>query len=232
MSRARFLAGGIWRLLRQRRARSELATRLAFPRQVHQDNSHSQPNRYPRLFGAVRDLLKDVPRPHILSFGCAAGEEVISLQEYFPAGTIVGAELNRSLLRTCRQRPPDPRRSFIESSRENIAANGPYHAIFCMAVFTRRPHEVEARRLRDISTFYPYDLFAGEVRFLAEQLRPGGLLIVEHALYRTEDALADHPLVAVYGPGTAPAKGSRFDPAGRIIEPQPVISRIFRREEG
>jgi hypothetical protein len=231
MIRGRFFLAGMWRLLSQGRARSELATRLAFSKRVHQDNSFTRPDRYPRLFAAARALLSDDPGLRILSFGCAAGEEVISLQRYFPEASIVGAELNRSLLRACRRLPSDPRRTFIASSHQSIAAEGPYDAIFCMAVFTRRPHEIEARGLRSIANFYPYAMFADELRFLAGQLRPGGLMVVEHGLYLAEDALAGLPVRAVEGPGTYLAKGPRFDPLGDLIEPQPVVSRIFRRDQ-
>lgn len=215
------------RRLASRRPRSELATRLAFRHSIHQDNSHSALDRYPRLFGLVRDALAGRSAPCILSFGCAAGEEVVSLQDYIPDAEIVGAEINRALLRACRRLPPDPRRTFIASSRDNIAGHGPYDAIFCMAVFTRRPHEVEARGLHDIARFYPYALFEAEVCFLASQVRAGGFLIVEHALYLVEDALVGLPYEPAGGVG--PAKGPRFSPAGKLLDAQPVIARIFRR---
>ncbi|THD35891.1 MAG: hypothetical protein E7773_08045 [Sphingomonas sp.] len=209
-------------------ARSELVTRVRFAREVHQDVTLSQRDRYPLLFGTARDLLADVPAPTILSFGCSAGEEVLSLQDYIPGATIVGAELNRARLRQCRRLPPHPNRIFVESTAATIAAHGPYDAIFCMAVLTRRPHTVEAENWRSIRDFYPFDRFAGTLGFLASHLRAGGLLVVEHTLYRVED-VAGLPLRAVTGPGTYPAKGPRFDPAGDRIEPQPVVSRVFRK---
>ncbi len=215
------------------RARSETMTRLRFGTRVHQDLSVSAPNRYPRLFASSAGLLADRPAGRILSFGCAAGEEVLSLRDYFPHATLVGAEINPVLLARCRRLAPDPNRTFIASTPDNIAAHGPYDAIFAMAVFTRRPHEVEARGFREISRHYPFALFARDLRFLASQVAPGGLLIVEHALYRVEDALAWTALAEAFRPvegaGDWLAKGPRFGPDGRIIEPQPRIARIFRR---
>lgn len=79
-------------LIRDGRARSELFTRLRFGAQVHQDISLSFHDRYPRLFTAARALLADRPAPRILSYGCAAGEEVTSLRGYFPDAMLVGAE--------------------------------------------------------------------------------------------------------------------------------------------
>jgi hypothetical protein len=216
------------------RARSEVLTRLRYGARVHQDTSVSFPDRYPRLFAAAAALLADRPACRILSYGCAAGEEVLSLRGYFPQAALVGAEINQVLLARCRRLPPDPRRTFIASTPDTIAAHGPYDAVFAMAVFTRRPHTVEARGMRDIARHYPFALFARDLRFLAAQVAPGGLLIVEHALYLAEDALAGTPLAAAFRPvegvGDWLAKGPRFAPHGRIIEPQPRIARVFRRE--
>lgn len=229
MGTVRRTLGAAWRFARDARVRSEVLTRLFAPRRIHQDSSLSWPDRYPQLFGAARTLLADHSAPSILSFGCAAGEEVVTLRRYFPGALLAGAEINRGLLRACRKLAPDPRRRFIHSTHEAIAAHGPYDAIFAMAVLTRRPHAVELHDMRSIADFYPYDHFAQELRFLAAQLAPGGLLIVEHSLYRAEDALAGQGMEAVIGPGTALAKGPRFDPDGNRIEPQPIVSRIFRR---
>lgn len=209
-------------------ARSQLATRLRFARHIHQDTTLSWHDRYPLLFGAARDLLADTPSPTLLSFGCSAGEEVLTLQDYMPGATIVGVELNRAKLRACRRLPPDPRRIFLHSMHDNVAAHGPYDAIFCMAVLTRRPHAVEAEDRRSIRDFYSFERFSATLHFLASQLRDGGLLVVEHTLYRVED-VPNLPVEAVVGAGTYPAKGPRFDPAGDRIDSQPTISRIFRK---
>lgn len=221
--------GDVVRLFREPRAWSELVTRAMFPSRMHQDNSFTWPDRYPALFKAAQTLLADRAPLRILSFGCSSGEEVQSLRRYFPNAVIVGAEINASLLRACREREVEGPTLFISSRDEVIQAHGPFDAIFCMAVFTRRPHEVETRDMRDISRFYPFDRFAASARFLASQLTPGGLLIVEHALYRVEDALEGLPFRPVLTHGFAPAKGPRFDPSGmRLASPQ-LIARIFSR---
>lgn len=225
----RRLAARARALLIDSRARSEFFTRLRFPDRVHQDVSLSWIDRYPRLFSSARTLLADRPAPRILSFGCAAGEELVSLRAYFPSAQLIGAEINPALRRACAKLSPDSARQVIASRPEIIAAHGPYDAIFCMAVFTRRPHTVESQATRDLSAHYPFALFANDLRQLAAQLAPGGLLIVEHALYLAEDALAEMPVTPVREHGDWLAKGPRFDPTGHLIEPQPEIFRIFRR---
>lgn len=221
--------GEVVRLVRNRRAWSELVTRLSFPSRMHQDNSLTWPDRYPVLFSAAQTLLADRAPLRILSYGCSSGEEVQTLRGYFPDAVIVGAEINASLLRACRALAVEGETSFIVSREAVIEAHGPYDAIFCMAVFNRRPHEVETRDMRDISRFYPFGRFAASARFLASQLKVGGLLVVEHALYRVEDALEGLPVKPVVTHGLAPAKGPRFGPDGtRLAAPQ-LIARIFSR---
>ncbi|WP_066661033.1 class I SAM-dependent methyltransferase [Sphingomonas sp. CCH9-H8] len=222
-------AGRLRDLLLSGRARSELWTRWRYGGAVHQDVSLSYPDRYRGLFRLTQQLLAERSAPRILSYGCAAGEEVVSLRAYFPDALLVGAEINPILLRTCRKLPADPQRHFVRSTPEQIAAYGPYDAIFAMAVFTRRPSEVEARGFTNIASHYPFAPFAAGIRLLTEQLAPGGLLIVEHALYRVEDAISDLPLEPILIEGNARSKHPRFDRDGNRIEPNPQISRIFRR---
>ncbi|PJI89812.1 hypothetical protein BDW16_3132 [Sphingomonas koreensis] len=114
---------------------------------------------------------------------------MVTLCHYFPDAMLTDAGLNRALLGACRL-PADSRRRFIASSNAAIAEHGPYDAIFCMAVLTLRPREVEDRDVRNIAAFYPFAHFAQALRLLAAQLARGGVLVVEQAHYRAEDALA------------------------------------------
>ncbi len=222
-------AGRVRDLLLSGRARSELWTRWRYGGAVHQDVSLSFPDRYSGLFRLTQRMLAERSAPRILSYGCAAGEEVVSLRAYFPDSLLVGAEINPILLRACRKLPADPQRHFVRSTPEQIAAHGPYDAIFAMAVFTRRPSEIAARGITNIADHYPFEHFLAGIRLLTEQLTPGGLLIVEHALYRVEDAIGDVPLEPIMVEGNVRSKHPRFDRDGNRIEPNPQISRIFRR---
>ena len=221
----RHAAGSLVSAVANPRTRSQWITRLTAGGAVHQDAAVTRADRYPRLFGAVRAALPE-PRA-ILSFGCSSGEEVVSLRGCFPNARITGAEINKTMLARCRALPVDPGTNFIHSTRDGVAAHGPYDAIFCMAVLQRRPHWVESSGLTDLSRHYPFARFAEEIAFLAGQLAPGGLLIVEHSQYRVEDVAAG--LEPVPGDGTFLAKGPRFDPTGTRIAPQPIVSRIFRK---
>lgn len=214
-------------LLYDRRARSELITRWTRKNAVHQYTTFTLPDRYPRHFAAAQTELSDIAAPAILSFGCSSGEEVVSLRRYFPGARLVGAEINAVQLAACAQLPADPQMTFIRSTHAAITELGPYDAIFCMAVLQRFPHVVERRGIRNIAKRYPFARFASEVKFLADQLRPGGLLVIDHCQYRVEDV--DAPLRPIVNAMVYPAEGPRFDTSGTLIAPQPVVARMFRR---
>lgn len=214
-------------LLYDRRARSELITRWTRKNSVHQYNTLTWLDRYPRLFAAAQNELGDCTAPAILSFGCSSGEEVVSLCRYFPSARLVGAEINPVQLAACARLAPDPQMTFVRSTHDAIAELGPYDAIFCMAVLQRLPHEVERRGIRNIARRYPFARFSDEIKFLAHQLRPGGLLVIDHCQYRVEDV--DAPLRPVVNTMFYTAEGPRFDSSGALIAPQPVVARMFRR---
>lgn len=217
------------RLLFDARARSEWWTRTVAADAVHQDATLTWTDRYPRLFAAAQRALGRDGALRLLSFGCSSGEEVVTLRRYFPRARIVGAEINRAQLAACRRLPPDERVTFLRSTQPGIAALGPYDAVFCMAVLQRRAHWVERERMSDVSGVYPFARFEAEVAFLVSQLRAGGLLVVDHCQYRVEDTGAAALLESVGGETVYPARGPRFDRAGRLIAPQPVVARLFRR---
>lgn len=224
-TRLRHKAGTLVAAVVDRRVRSQWVTRMLAGDAVHQDATVTKEDRYPELFSAVAAQLGGEPCT-ILSYGCSSGEEVVALRRYFPAARIVGAEINKAMLARCRRLPVDPDTTFVHSTPDGIAALGPYDAIFCMAVLQRRPHMVDRDGLTDISKHYPFSRFAEAIAFLTNLLKPAGLLIVEHSQYRVEDVASALSLVPAGG--TFEAKGPRFDATSQRIEPQPIVSRIFR----
>ncbi len=107
-------------------------------------------DRYPRIFAACRDYFGGAPDLRILSYGCATGEEVLTLRRYFPAATIVGAEINEYCLAVARRHAVDDRIAFIESDSAAIRSRAPFDAIFCMAVLQRTPTLVAGRGIQDL----------------------------------------------------------------------------------
>ncbi len=174
-------------LLTSKQARSVFWTKLFRRKQVHQTTPATALNRFPVIFSACRDYLGNGDGLKILSFGCATGEEVITLRHYFPRATIVGAEINKYSLEVCRKRQLDDRMIFIESTAENIQRNGPYDAIFCMAVFQRTPELIAQKRITDLSRIYPFSKFEQTVCELSSSVKPGGLMVVHFSQYDFQD---------------------------------------------
>lgn len=105
--------------------RSSLVARLRNSRDLYQTNAVTWPDRYPGIFAACRSHIGDGTDRRILSFGCSTGDEVLTLRRYFPAATIVGAEINRRSLAICRRLPVDPGITFIALGVRRFDGTGP-----------------------------------------------------------------------------------------------------------
>ena len=208
--------------------RTLVALRVFHADRLHQPTVLTRMNRYPRIFGACRRLLADRTEPRLLSYGCATGEEVLTLRRYFPTAFIVGAEINPRSLARCRALPVDDRMTFVESDHARIARLGPYDAVFCMAVLQHGPHGVQQRGITDISRIYPFEKFDREVERLDRHVAPGGLFVIQHAQYDFEDA----SVAARYAPrDEGPSDGlPRFDRRGRRKPDRATATSVFSKE--
>lgn len=102
-------------------------------------------HRFPRIFRICRDYLGGRENLRILSYGCATGEEVFTLRNYFPHAFIAGAEINRRSLSVAKRRSTDDRVVFLEPDARRIRALGPFDAVFCLAVLQRQPERLKPR---------------------------------------------------------------------------------------
>ncbi len=168
--------------------RARLWLAISRPGQVHQTTTVTWLDRYPDVFAALRTLLGEGKARSVLSYGCSTGEEVVSLRQYLPLASIVGAEINPRCLAICRQRNLDSGVTFIRSSAANLAAYAPFDAILCMAVLQRTPHLVESQQLESIAEMYPFQRFDEQITRLDELLKVGGCLVVRFTQYRFTDA--------------------------------------------
>ena len=144
-------------------------------------------NRYPEIFSACRDYFDNKKDIKILSYGCSTGEEVLTLRNYFPNAQIIGAEINKHSLKKCREHPVDEKITFIYSTPHEIQKNGPFDAIFCMAVLQRQPHYVEAKGITSLKKIYPFEKFEQQIVELDKVIKPQGLLVVHFTQYSVGD---------------------------------------------
>lgn len=193
--------------------RSVMLTRLWASQRAHQLENFTRPNRYPDVFLCCAHYFSTQVASQILSFGCATGEEVFTLRQYFPLAHLTGVDINRHNIRVARASPDrDVRMTFCLE----LPAATQYDAIFCMAVLQR----TENRRpdTRDSSRIYPFARFDAQLSALDAQLKVGGLLVVDNADYRFEDA----------------SVACRYQPlasAPRIQRPRPVFDRNNQRSD-
>jgi hypothetical protein len=170
--------------------RSALVLRFFKAEDLHQSTVQTKMNRYPKIFSVCRGYFNGRADLRILSYGCATGEEVLSLRGAFPSAFIVGAEINRHSLKVARKHRVDERIAFLESDPAAIARLGPFDAIFCMAVLQRTPMRVKAAEIKDLTQIYPFEKFDAKITELDSWLKKDGLFVVHHSQYIFTDAAA------------------------------------------
>ncbi len=185
--------------------------RLFRPGELHQSTGLTWADRYPAIFSVCRDYFAGRADLRILSYGCATGEEVLSLRRYFPTAFIVGVEINAYSLAVARRRVVDERVLLLDSDPARIGEAGPFDAIFCMAVLQRTPMRVAEQGVQDLSRIYPFEKFDAKISELDAWLKKGGLLVVHHAQYSLADAAAGRKYQPLESAKLIRDTGPKFD---------------------
>jgi SAM-dependent methyltransferase len=183
------IARFFYRLAQSTESRNASLLLLRPPHGLYQPYGTTFSNRYPGIFEYVRACVGDGPNTRILSLGCSTGEEVFSLRGYFPKATIVGIDINPINVAVCRfrrLRKGDKKSLFAVAASAAGQANASYDAIFAMALFRHGdlnivpppPHCNHRIRFAD---------FEQSIADLARALKPGGLLAIQHAMFRFSD---------------------------------------------
>ncbi|PEQ95201.1 hypothetical protein CN481_04920 [Bacillus sp. AFS006103] len=206
--------------------RSILILQLLNSKNVHQTTSYTQMDRYPAIFSSCREYLADKQDVKILSYGCSTGEEVLTLRRYFPTAHIVGAEINKHSLAICRKLPVDEKINFIHSTPNEIEKQGPFDAIFCMAVLQRKPHSIAEKGITSLKKIYPFEKFEQQIFELDGLLNPNGLLVIHYTQYSLQDTTAASKYVALGSHNQNNYASPVFDKNSNIVknpEPQNTI---------
>jgi SAM-dependent methyltransferase len=184
----------IYSLVRSVESRNSALLLLRPPRGLYQPYGTTSDDRYPEIFQQVLERVGDEDGLRILSFGCATGEEVFSLLHYFQRATIVGLDINPLNIAVCRfrlRRIGDAKLHFAVAGSTIGEASASCGVIFAMAVF----------RHGDLNSSPPPPKCDHRIRFadfeqsmadLARTLKPGGLLVIQNAMFR----FADIPVAA------------------------------------
>jgi SAM-dependent methyltransferase len=162
----------------QRRLRHPLPGRF-------QPSSHTLPDRYPWLFQfAARELPPG--KLDILSFGCSSGDEVFTLQRYFPLAALRGIDVDPRNIAACRARAANAARlSFCTAATTYAEASNAYDAIFCLAVLCLG--DLTTRNAERCDPYLRFADFENVVSDFARCLKPGGLLFLHTSNFRFGD---------------------------------------------
>jgi len=175
------------------------------PEGLFQPYGSTSNDRYPYLFQQVRERIGDGANLRILSFGCATGEEVFSLRRVFPLANITGLDINPYNISVCRsrlRRIKESKLSFAVAGSTTGEASASYDAIFAMAVYRHGKLNVPQPPPKCEPLIHFTD-FEQSVTDLARCLKPGGLLIIQHAMFRFADtrlATEFEPILSVFPP--------------------------------
>lgn len=179
----------IYRLVHSQESRNVTLMLLRPPHGLFQPYGSTYHDRYPEIFQQMRERIGDGANLRILSFGCATGEEVFSLRCVFPLANITGLDINPYNIAVCRsrlRRIKDSKLSFAVAGSTAGEASASYDAIFAMAVY----------RHGDLNMSPPPPKCDHRIRFadfeqsvtdLARCLKPGGLLVIQNAMFRFAD---------------------------------------------
>jgi 2-polyprenyl-3-methyl-5-hydroxy-6-metoxy-1,4-benzoquinol methylase len=187
------------------------------PAGLFQPFAATRADRYPVIFRFVRDRLGDRHGLRLLSFGCATGEEVFTLRQYFPAARIKGIDIDpRNIAEAARRRAASGDAAIAFEVADSAASEptDAYDAVFCMAVL-RHAALATAERCDPILRFADFERAVGD---LARCLKPGGLLALRYSNFRFADAAASEAFETVLRIAPNP--------------PPPLFGRDNRRRHG
>lgn len=190
----------VWNLAKSVESRNAALLLLRPPKGLYQPYGTTSIDRYPEIFRYVRESVGDNVAVRVLSFGCATGEEVFTLRRYFSLATLAGIDINPWNIALCRLRrfiSRAKKMTFAVGASTTREADLSHDTIFAMAVF----------RHGDLNTSPPPASSSGRIRFadfeesvadLARVLKPGGLLVIHHAMFRFCDTRAARGFATVF----------------------------------
>ncbi|GAB3851370.1 hypothetical protein GCM10028801_00730 [Nocardioides maradonensis] len=177
-----WLAGG-----EQREAAVILVLR---PHNLFQPFTTTARDRYPEELACMREALGDVPpdRLRILSFGCASGQELLTLHEQFPEARITGIDVNPLALRTARRRIDEAAAGHLVTLvRAGDAEGEPEAAYDAVLAFAVLRHGGLNDAPPTCASTLRFADFERTVTGLCRAVRPGGVFAIRHANFRFTD---------------------------------------------
>ena len=165
-------------------------------------------DRHPPLFALVGARMAGRHVPRLLSFGCATGEEALTLAHRCPDARIDAIDANPACISRARraaEKRGGGRIRFACADTPDAFAPDLYDAILCLSVL--RHGALDRERPASSATLLPFARFAEMIAALDDRLLPGGLLIVWGSNFRFADTATARRYRAIAVPGMAPQPG-------------------------
>lgn len=236
LSRFRAYRGArfVYHLVTDRTFRRDHLQLLRGAGDLYQYRTITSSNRYPRIFAFLRERLENVPSPRLLSFGCATGEEVFTLLDYFPGARVKGIDINPANIDCCRERLKEaggnPNVEFELGGSAAGEVPGSYDGVLAMAVF-QRPQLKTDLDIASCEKFIRFADFERSSTELASCVKPGGYFAIAHSAFRFADVAvaADFSMEMANPPGTI--FFPRFDRNNRRVAGDAPEQVVFRRRQ-
>lgn len=189
-----------------------------FPGQF-QTYSYTLPDRYPWLFQFAAGSLGKSAEPHLLSFGCSRGDEVLALRSYFPTAVIKGIDIDPDNIAHCLSRLAGELQHKIRfATAPNLEGepDASFDAIFCLAVLCRG--DLTAGNAQFSSPGFLFEHFETIVADFARCVKPGGFLFLHTTNFRFCDtATAAHFDTVLEALPSQLAADVLFDSSNRLM---------------
>lgn len=162
---------------------------------VAQLSHHTEFDRYPKVWAALKEHLASTTRPKLLSFGCSNGAEVRTLRSYMPSADVDGVDIDAKLVEDNVAKNTDPHIHFFHDL--NHLPVKQYDAVTIMSVLERwnASHPMEcslndSTLMLECSQPYrlPFATFDSILTMLDPLIAPGGYAVLYNGNYRFEDA--------------------------------------------
>lgn len=228
-------ARSLWRALRSVVDPHERAVKRAqtlSPGLLLQPSHYTSADRYPWLFKFLGEQLSKQEAVRILSYGCATGEELFSLQAYLPDAALVGIDINPRNIAICNRKFA---KSGAKSDMQFRCAGSPaeeatnsYDAIMCLAVL--RHGALQDQMPDDCAPWIQFAAVEKMVSELARCVKPGGYLAIWHSHFRFADMSVASQFRAVLSHDRSDREGTPlYGPDNRRLKGADYCDAIFQK---
>lgn len=225
----------LWRTLRNIGDPHERAVRRAqtlSPGLLLQPSHYTSVDRYPWLFKFLGEKLSHQKAPHVLSYGCATGEELFSLEVYLADAALVGIDINPRNIEICRRKFA---KRGAKSDMQFRCAGSPadeapesYDAILCLAVL--RHGALQDRVPDNCAPWIQFAAVDQMVTDLARCVKPGGYLAIWHSHFRFADMTVASQFRAVLSHERSGRESTPFyGPDNRRLDGANYCDAVFQK---